>query len=138
VPSDLHRRAKKQRSRQREIAGRDNTNAPFARERVDLLVVRRRETARAGHDVDAALESRENIRPNDSGMCVVNEHIRANCVECLRHRGVAGGIRARDASGKLQVAGRLDGGGDSPTRPARDAGDADPNHELGARTQPRR
>src|SRR5437763_11325748 len=62
VTRGLGREAQQKRRRDREVAGGDHADASFARERVDLLVVRRREPARSDDDPDAAFERGEHVR----------------------------------------------------------------------------
>ena len=63
-------------------------------------------------------------------MRVVDEDVRIDGVERLRHRRVARGIRPRDTRHELQVNRRVDGAGDGTTGPAGDAGHADPDHDT--------
>ena len=65
VARSVDREAKEKRCREREVAGRDDADALRACARVDLVVVRRREAARADDDVDAALDRGEDVLPDE-------------------------------------------------------------------------
>ena len=110
--------AEQQRRRQREVAGGDHADAVRARERVDLGVIRRRHPARADDDADPPFERRQDVRLDDGGVRVVDEHVRLDGIERLRDGREARRIRARDARDELQVVRRLDGVGDgAPVQP---------------------
>jgi hypothetical protein len=58
----------------------------LAREEVDFLVVRRRQTARADYDVDAPLERRENIFSDNGRMREIDKDIHTDGIKRVRDR----------------------------------------------------
>ena len=86
VPRNLDGRAKQERGRQREVAGCDHADVLLARQLVDLVVVRRRQAARADDDVDAPLDRGEDVLPDRGGVRVVDEDVHAGRLERLDDR----------------------------------------------------
>ena len=132
MPRSLGGEPEQERRGQREVAGRDHADLPLPRAGVDLLVLGRRQAARADDDAHAPLDRGEDVLPDDRGVRVVHEYVRGNGVERLSDRGVARRVRARDPGDELEVVGGLDRVGDRAARPAGDPCDADADHRAGA------
>jgi hypothetical protein len=62
VPGGLGREPQDERSRDREVAGRDDADAVLASQGIDRVVLLGAEPARADDDADAPLERRADVR----------------------------------------------------------------------------
>jgi hypothetical protein len=130
VSRGLFGEAEQQCGSKREVAGGDDAYHLLPCPRVDLLVLVGRQAARAHDDGDAPVESRKHVPPYRVRVCVVDEHVGWNSVECLFDGREPSRIRAGDARDELEIVCCLDGLGNRTAGPACDAGDADSQRHV--------